>query len=261
VPIDAWFHPHRLGLEAERELTLDAGAVLAGRYRVVAPIGVGFSCRVVQCWDARDAAMVAVKVVKNADKDALDQGMGEAHVMQLLRESDPDGRQPLQRLRGCFYYREHLCLVTELLGEPLSALCDPCAPGSTRARLAPDALGEVALHLLGALQHMHGLDLVHCDVKPDNVCLVCDTPRQVKLIDFGSCVAAHDEHNSYTQSRWYRAPEVMLGLPWDAVADMWSLGCTLGELFLGHVLFHGRCVRVPFSARAPPLTPHHAPRA
>ena len=47
----------------------------------------------------------------------------------------------------------------------------------------------------------------------------------------------HDLLNSYVQSRWYRAPEVMLGVPWDDRVDIWSLGCTLVEPLLGKPIF------------------------
>lgn len=62
------------------------------------------------------------------------------------------------------------------------------------------------------------------------------------MIDFGSCVCKQDTRNSYVQSRWYRAPEVMLGLPWDSKIDIWSLGCLLAELLLGYPIFHGSTV-------------------
>ena len=77
----------------------------------------------------------------------------------------------------------------------------------------------------------------HCDVKTANICVVNSDARIFKLIDFGSAVLEYDVHMSYVQSRWYRAPEVMLGLAWDAKADVWSLGCTLAEVLLGAPLF------------------------
>lgn len=62
---------------------------------------------------------------------------------------------------------------------------------------------------------------------------------QIKVIDFGS--ACHERQTVYTyiQSRFYRSPEVLLGIPYNASIDMWSLGCIAVELFLGLPLFPG----------------------
>ena len=61
----------------------------------------------------------------------------------------------------------------------------------------------------------------------------------IKIIDFGS--ACHERQTVYTyiQSRFYRSPEVLLGLPYSSAIDMWSLGCICVELFLGLPLFPG----------------------
>jgi dual specificity protein kinase YAK1 len=66
------------------------------------------------------------------------------------------------------------------------------------------------------------------------------TANRVKVIDFGS--ASHVSKtvcNTYLQSRYYRAPEIILGLPFCEAIDMWSLGCVVAELFLGWPLYPG----------------------
>jgi dual specificity protein kinase YAK1 len=61
----------------------------------------------------------------------------------------------------------------------------------------------------------------------------------LKVIDFGSaCFEGHSIFN-YIQSRYYRSPEVILGLPYDCAIDMWSVGCISAELFLGIPIFPG----------------------
>ena len=59
----------------------------------------------------------------------------------------------------------------------------------------------------------------------------------IKIIDFGSATLIHEKAYTYIQSRFYRAPEVLLGLSYNAAIDMWSLGCLLMELHTGHPLF------------------------
>ena len=60
------------------------------------------------------------------------------------------------------------------------------------------------------------------------------------MIDFGSSCFTTDQLSSYVQSRSYRAPEVILGLPYGQKVDVWSLGCILAELLSGYVLFQVR---------------------
>ena len=62
------------------------------------------------------------------------------------------------------------------------------------------------------------------------------------MIDFGSSCFTRDHLSSYVQSRSYRAPEVILGEPYDGKIDMWSLGAILAELFTGYVLFQNDSV-------------------
>ncbi len=59
------------------------------------------------------------------------------------------------------------------------------------------------------------------------------------MIDFGTSMFSHETTYMYIQSRFYRAPEVILGMPYDYSIDMWSLGCLLAELHLGEPIFAG----------------------
>jgi dual specificity tyrosine-phosphorylation-regulated kinase 2/3/4 len=72
--------------------------------------------------------------------------------------------------------------------------------------------------------------LLSSNLKPIRRC-------EVKVIDFGSSCYVSDHLCSYVQSRAYRAPEVILGLPYDSKIDIWSLGCVIYELYTGKVLF------------------------
>ena len=66
---------------------------------------------------------------------------------------------------------------------------------------------------LEALRFVHGLDLIHCDLKPENILIKSYSRCEIKVIDFGSSCFTRDHLSSYVQSRSYRAPEVILGLP------------------------------------------------
>mmetsp|Transcript_2499 Transcript_2499/g.3968 ORF Transcript_2499/g.3968 Transcript_2499/m.3968 type:complete len:481 (-) Transcript_2499:454-1896(-) len=66
-----------------------------------------------------------------------------------------------------------------------------------------------------------------------------DTGPRIKLIDFGSACFEGNTAHTYIQSRFYRCPEVLVGLPYDSAIDMWSLGCVAAELFLGLPILPG----------------------
>ena len=84
--------------------------------------------------------------------------------------------------------------------------------------------------MLEALDFVHSLGLIHCDVKPENIVIRSYSRCEVKLIDFGSSCFVTDRATTYIQSRSYRAPEVILSLPYSGAVDVWSCGCIFGEL-------------------------------
>ena len=96
--------------------------------------------------------------------------------------------------------------------------------------------------LLSALSHLRAHGIVHADIKPDNI-LVNSDFSSVKLCDFGSAFFVTDvdakDPTPYLVSRFYRPPEVILGLEYSHPVDLWSIAVTLAEMFRGTVLFAG----------------------
>lgn len=96
--------------------------------------------------------------------------------------------------------------------------------------------------LLAAATHLTKHKILHADLKPDNL-LVSQDYSQILLADFGSAIDFSDSSTEvitpYLASRFYRAPEIMLGLPPSFGIDLWSLAVTAAEIFLGKVLFQG----------------------
>ncbi len=82
-------------------------------------------------------------------------------------------------------------------------------------------------------------NIVHCDMKPENILLRKINKSGIKIIDFGSGCFENEKIYTYIQSRFYRAPEIVLGIPYTTSIDMWSYGCILYELFVGYPLFPG----------------------
>jgi dual specificity tyrosine-phosphorylation-regulated kinase 2/3/4 len=96
-----------------------------------------------------------------------------------------------------------------------------------------------AIQLLIALSYLREQNVVHCDMKPENILLCQSNKSGIKVIDFGSSTYESEQFYTYIQSRYYRAPEIMLGIRYSPAIDMWSLGCILYELYVGVPLFLG----------------------
>ena len=94
-----------------------------------------------------------------------------------------------------------------------------------------------AIQILISLYYMREHNIVHCDLKPENILLRKINKSGIKIIDFGSGCFEDQKIYTYIQSRFYRAPEIVLGIPYNAAIDMWSFGCILAELVTGRPLF------------------------
>ncbi|RUS14744.1 kinase-like domain-containing protein, partial [Endogone sp. FLAS-F59071] len=155
--------------------------------------------------------------------------------LQLNDKYDKDDRHHILRLIDTFIHRRHLCLVFELLSVNLYELIKQ----NQFRGLSTNLVRVFTAQLLDALTVLNEANIIHCDLKPENVLLKNLESPTIKVIDFGS--ACHEAQTVYTyiQSRFYRSPEVLLGLPYTSRIDMWSLGCIAAELFLGLPLFPG----------------------
>jgi len=131
------------------------------------------------------------------------------------------------------------CLVFELLDK---SLYDVLKLRSFRG-LHLSQIQGVAFRTLESLRFLARpeLDVIHADIKPENLLLPMNQdPAGVKVIDLGSACRTWENMQTYVQSRFYRAPEVLLGLPYAQPIDIWSLACTLCELYTGRPLFSGK---------------------
>jgi len=100
-----------------------------------------------------------------------------------------------------------------------------------------DQLRSVAKELLVALAKLRQVGIIHCDLKPENIMFTDADCQKVKIIDFGASTEKFESRYTYVQSRFYRSPEVTIGIPYDAAIDMWSFGCIMAELCTTRALF------------------------
>lgn len=205
-------------------------------YEVLDFLGRGTFGQVVKCWKRGTNEIVAIKILKNHPSYAR-QGQIEVSILARLSTENAD-EYNFVRAYECFQHCNHTCLVFEMLEQNLYDFLKQNKFSPLPLKVIRPILQQVAT----ALKKLKSLGLIHADLKPENIMLVDPVrqPYRVKVIDFGS--ASHVSKtvcSTYLQSRYYRAPEIILGLPFCEAIDMWSLGCVIAELFLGWPLYPG----------------------
>lgn len=215
------------------------GDVLAERYKVLGSFGKGVFSTVVRCAVLGAAegepAEVAVKVQRNNEMMRR-AGEKEIAILERLRNADPENRKHCIRLVGRFDHEDHLCMVFEALHQNLRSAVKQF--GHKRG-IQIDAVRAYSRQLFTALRHMEKLGIVHADLKPDNI-VVNEKYNLLKVCDFGSAVEADDQElTPYMVSRFYRAPEIMMGLHFSCPIDAWAAAVSLFELYTGRIMFMG----------------------
>uniref|UniRef100_A0A8R1E2K1 Protein kinase domain-containing protein n=1 Tax=Caenorhabditis japonica TaxID=281687 RepID=A0A8R1E2K1_CAEJA len=123
-------------------------------------------------------------------------------------------------------------------------------------------IAKIGKQILSAMQKLDELKILHLDLKPENVYILSENDYDglradslvddvvyillskvhVKIGDFGCAVEIDEEQLQKTevvQTQNYRAPEVIMGLPYGPKADVWSYACILAEIYIGDLLFYG----------------------
>jgi len=234
------------------------GERFASRYVIVKLLGQGTFGKVAQAWDERTQQQCAIKIIRAIPK-YRDASRIELRVLSLLSGYDPRAFKCV-RMRECFDYRNHVCIVTDLHDISVYDFLHD----NKFAPFPGKHIAQFAQQIIASVAHIHSLGLVHTDLKPENVLLTSSThtsvpytapagrrkssktkissrrelnSTDVTLIDFGSAVFEDEYHPSVVSTRHYRAPEIIFGSGWSYPCDLWSIGCLLVELCTGRVLF------------------------
>ncbi|KAJ7067731.1 hypothetical protein B0H15DRAFT_895756 [Mycena belliarum] len=207
---------------------------LAYRYEIIDTLGKGSFGQVLHCRDHCSGESVAIKIIRNK-KRFHHQALVEVKILDNLRKWDAEEKHHVIKMTEHFYFRNHLCIAMELLSINLYELIKANGfVGFTTALIR-----RFTSQMLLSLSLMRHHRIVHCDLKPENVLLRHPAKSAIKVIDFGSSCLEHEKIYTYIQSRFYRSPEVILGMNYHMAIDMWSLGCILAELYTGFPIFPG----------------------
>ncbi|TKY88922.1 hypothetical protein EX895_002163 [Sporisorium graminicola] len=207
---------------------------LAFRYEIVDLLGRGSFGQVLQCRDHKTGKTVAIKLIRNK-KRFHHQALVEVRILENLTKWDPDERFNVIKMTESFLFRNHLCIATELLSINLYELIK----ANNFAGFTTNLIRRFTSQVLQSLVLMKHHRIVHCDLKPENILLAHPRKSAIKVIDFGSSCFENEKVYTYIQSRFYRSPEVILGMSYHTAIDIWSLGCIIAELYTGYPLFPG----------------------
>ena len=207
---------------------------VAYRYEILKVLGKGSFGQVLKAFDHKTQQHVALKMVRN-EKRFHKQAVEEIRILEHLRKQDREGSHNIVHLLEHFNFRNHVCITFELLSMNLYELIK-----KNKFQGFSIALVRKFGHsILMCLDMLYRNRIIHCDLKPENILLKQPGRSGIKVIDFGSSCYDHQRVYTYIQSRFYRAPEVILGGKYGMAIDMWSFGCILAELLTGYPLFPG----------------------
>jgi serine/threonine-protein kinase len=214
----------------------EIGRELGGRYRLVAPIGIGTSSRVFLAVDTQLRRRVAVKLLHAA------LAADDAFLRRFRAEARAAGALSHPNIVAVYDWGEDETdegmvpyLVTEYLGGgSLRRILDRGRP------LSPSQALIVGLDTARALGHAHRRGLIHRDVKPGN--LLFDTEGRLRLADFGLAralaeAAWTEPSGTMLGTARYASPEQALGRRLDGRSDVYSLALVMVECVTGQVPF------------------------
>lgn len=207
------------------------------RYDLIQKLGKGAYGIVWKAIDKKYKQIVALKKVFDAFHNATDAQRTYREVMFL---QELNGHENIIRLRNIIKAENNkdLYLVFDHMEADLHHVI--------RANILEEVHKQYIIYqLLKSLKYIHSADLIHRDLKPANILINSDC--QIKLGDFGlarSVASTGEDTNikltDYVATRWYRAPEILLGsTKYSKAVDMWSVGCILGELIVGKAIYQG----------------------
>jgi len=208
------------------------------KYEIVQKLGRGAYGIVWKAVDKKTREVVALKKCFDAFQNATDAQRTFREIMFL---QELNGHDNIVRLLNVLKADndQDIYLICDYMESDLHAVI--------RASILEEIHKQYIIYqLLRSLKYMHSGQMLHRDIKPSNILLNSDC--QVKVCDFGlarSIVQQNDNAQNpvltdYVATRWYRAPEILLGsTSYTKGVDLWSVGCILGELLSGKPIFPG----------------------
>lgn len=209
------------------------------KYKLIKKVGSGAYGIVVAADDG--TKKVAIKKIASAFDDMVD-AKRILREVRLMRQFNHPNVVKLYDIMEPPYIEdfEDLYIVTELMSTDLQKIL------YSKTKLSSEQQSYLLYQLLAGMHYVHSAAVLHRDLKPSNLLIDVQTCC-LQICDFGLARGTQDSEietsrdlTEYVVTRWYRAPEIMLGYhAYDSAIDMWSIGCIFGEILLQQPIFPG----------------------
>lgn len=211
----------------------EAQMVVLKRYQNLRLIGSGAQGIVCSAFDTVRNEQVAIKKLSRPFQNVTHakRAYRELKLMSLVNHKNIIG------ILNCFTPQKKLDEFNDLY--IVMELMDANLCQVIQMDLDHERLSYLLYQMLCGIRHLHSAGIIHRDLKPSNIVVRSDCT--LKILDFGLARTAIEAFmmTPYVVTRYYRAPEVILGMGYKENVDVWSIGCIFGELIRGRVLFPG----------------------
>jgi len=202
---------------------------MQNKYEVIGIVGEGAYGIVMKCRNKETNEIVAIKKFKDGEEEIVQKSMlRELKVLKKLRHDN------IVQLKESFRRKGKLYLVFEYVDRNLLEILEQYPNG-----LDQNLVKRFIYQLCKSIIYIHNNEMIHRDIKPENILITNDL--QVKVCDFGFTRSLPQKGGiltDYVATRWYRAPELLLGYTnYGKEIDFWAVGCIMGEITDGKAMF------------------------
>uniref|UniRef100_A0A2K6MTD1 Cyclin-dependent kinase-like 2 n=1 Tax=Rhinopithecus bieti TaxID=61621 RepID=A0A2K6MTD1_RHIBE len=202
------------------------------KYENLGLVGEGSYGMVMKCRNKDTGRIVAIKKFLESDDDKMVKkiAMREIKLLKQLRHEN------LVNLLEVCKKKKRWYLVFEFVDHTILDDLELFPNG-----LDYQVVQKYLFQIINGIGFCHSHNIIHRDIKPENI--LVSQSGVVKLCDFGfarTLAAPGEVYTDYVATRWYRAPELLVGdVKYGKAVDVWAIGCLVTEMFMGEPLFPG----------------------
>ncbi|XP_013923709.1 PREDICTED: cyclin-dependent kinase-like 2 isoform X2 [Thamnophis sirtalis] len=202
------------------------------KYEILGLVGEGSYGMVMKCRNKENGRVVAIKKFLESEDDKMVKkiALREIKFLKQLRHEN------LVNLLEVCKKKKRWYLVFEFVDHTILDDLEMFPNGLDYNRVR-----KYLFQIIKGVGFCHSHNIIHRDIKPENILVSCS--GIIKLCDFGfarTLAAPGEVYTDYVATRWYRAPELLVGdIKYGKAVDVWAIGCLVTEMLTGEPLFPG----------------------